>query len=36
MSFIIRNNSYLVESNVSHSVWNNISDTTIMLGITLK
>ena len=41
MSFIIRNHSYenesyLVESNVSHSVWNNINDETIMLGITLK
>lgn len=33
---INENESYLVESNVSHSVWNNISDTTIMLGITLK
>ncbi len=33
---INENESYLVESNVLHSVWNNINDTTIMLGITLK
>jgi mannose-6-phosphate isomerase-like protein (cupin superfamily) len=30
------NNSYLVEGSIPHSVWNNLTETTIMIGISVK
>jgi hypothetical protein len=30
------NESYLVEGKLPHSVWNNTSDDTIMVGISVK
>lgn len=32
---IKENESYLVEGSVPHSVWNNLSETTIMIGISI-
>ena len=34
---IVRENeSYLVEGSIPHSVWNNLSETTVMIGISVK
>jgi mannose-6-phosphate isomerase-like protein (cupin superfamily) len=33
---IKENDSFIVNGNMPHSVWNNISNTTIMIGITIK
>lgn len=33
---INENDSFIVEGKKPHSVWNNISETTIMIGITIK
>lgn len=33
---ITENDSFIVEGNKPHSVWNNISETTIMIGIIIK
>ncbi len=30
------NKSYLVEGNIPHSVWNNSTETTVMVGISIK
>ena len=30
------NESYLVKGSTPHSVWNNIDDTTVMIGLTVK
>ncbi len=31
-----KDQSYLIEGNVPHSVWNDSNETTVMIGITLK
>jgi len=33
---IPENESYLVKGTIPHSVWNNIAETTTMIGITIK
>lgn len=34
---IIKNNeSYLVEGGILHSIWNNVPETTIMVGLSIK
>ena len=33
---IKENESFLVDGNIPHNVWNNTSDTTIMIGISVK
>ena len=33
---IAENESYLVKGALPHSVWNNVGETTIMIGITVK
>ena len=30
-----KNNSYLVQGSIPHSVWNNLTETTIMIGISV-
>ena len=36
-SVIVKENeSYLVEGSIPHSVWNNFSETTVMIGISVK
>jgi mannose-6-phosphate isomerase-like protein (cupin superfamily) len=30
------NESYLVEGSIPHSVWNNVSETTVMIGMSVK
>ena len=33
---IKENESFLVDGRIPHSVWNNIADTTVMIGISVK
>lgn len=33
---IHENESFLVKGAIPHAVWNNVSDTTVMVGITIK